>query len=319
MVSEMPLVSVVMPSYNHERFISETIGSVLGQSFKDFELIIIDDASKDNSKQIIEGFCERENRVNAIFHKENMGIARTLNDGIEKAKGKFIALIGSDDVWSKDKLKKQVEILEKNEDLVVWSEGKIIDAHGNPTGELFTEMHGASKKKKSGDIFDELLKGNFIFGSSLIYKRGNTGDLMFNETLKYLNDYQFEVDLAAKYEYFFILEPLVMYRIHGGNTILSDRESWQKDRLMVNDYFLHKYSNRISNKMKSRFFLSSSLVFSNIGEKAKAMQYMIRAIKLNPFYLWNIYYLVFISTNKNGVISNFLRRSFERVLILIAR
>src|SRR5665647_2754849 len=100
----MPLVSVVMPSYNHEEFVSESIESVLGQDFDNLELIIVDDASTDSSRQIIQKYAEEDTRIRVILHEANRGIAKTLNDGTEAAKGKFIAIIASDDVWARDKL-----------------------------------------------------------------------------------------------------------------------------------------------------------------------------------------------------------------------
>jgi len=308
----MPLVSIIMTSYNHEKFISIAIKSVLNQTVTDLELIIIDDASKDDSRQIIKDYSKKDGRIKTVFHGENRGIAKTLNEGIEKAVGTYIAFIGSDDVWHKDKIQKQIDILMKNEDLIVWSEGEIIDNNGNPTGELFTQKQGASKKKKSGNIFEILLLGNFIFGSSMIFKRKNAKDIRFNEALKYLNDHQYYVDLAKKYEYFFFSESLAMYRIHGGNTILSDEEGWQRDRIIINDYFLQRYADEISDKLKGKILLTSSEVFSLFGEKAKTLQYVYQAIRLNPFYLKNLYYLFFAFTNKNWFIYNYLRRFYKK-------
>ena len=152
-----------MASYNHEKYISETIESVLNQSFKDFELIIVDDFSRDNSRAIIEDYGRKDKRVKAFFHKKNMGIAPTLNDLLSKTSGKYVAYIDSDDVWDPLKLEKQLSILEKNESLVVWCEGEIIDKNSIPTGKKFSELNFAINKKKSGRIFEELLPSNFIF------------------------------------------------------------------------------------------------------------------------------------------------------------
>ena len=308
-----------MPSYNHEEFISIAIESVLNQTTTDLELIIIDDASKDNSSKIIEDYSMKDSRIKTLFHKENKGIARTLNDGVKKAKGKFIAFVASDDVWIKDKLEKQIRILEKNEDLIVWSEGKIIDANGNSSGELFTHMHAASDKKKSGNIFEELILSNIIFGSSLIFKRESAQDLSFNEAMKYLNDHQYYVDLAKKYEYFFISEPLVMYRIHGENTILRDKIGWQTDQIILNNYFLKRYNDEISDNVKSKIFLNSGIVFSSIGEKSKAMQYVYNAVRFNPFNLGNLYYLFLAFFDKNAIVHNFLQEHHKKYKTLIQK
>ena len=134
----MPLVSVVIPSYNHEKFVSEAIESVLGQDFDDLELIIVDDASTDTSRQIIQKYAAEDARVRVILHETNCGIAKTCNDGIAAAKGKFLAVTASDDVWMKDKLSKQLAVLESDEDLVVWTEAEIIDESGQPVGSTWT-------------------------------------------------------------------------------------------------------------------------------------------------------------------------------------
>jgi glycosyltransferase involved in cell wall biosynthesis len=309
----MPLVSVLMPSYNHERYISEAIEGVLNQTFADFELIIIDDASKDKSKEIIKIYKEKDSRIRTIFHNENKGIARTLNDGFEEAKGKFIAFTASDDVWVKDKLKKQLEVLEKNEDLVVWSESLIIDALGNPAGEFFTQKYRASKRKESGDIFEELLKGNYICATSVILKRENLKDIRFDEQLKYLNDYKFAVDLARRYKFYFIPEPLAMYRIHGRNVSLSDREEgWQKDQIIIGQYFLRKYGDEIPSRVKSKIYLSIGGAYLHLGERENAKQYVYRAIKLNPFDRANLVYVVLALTAEDSHIRNFLRWCYQK-------
>lgn len=285
----MPLVSVLMPSYNHEQFISAAIESVLNQTFADFELIIIDDASEDDSRRIIESFSDKDDRIEAIFHKRNMGIARTINDCIEKAKGKFIAFIASDDLWVKDKLKKQLEVLAKDENLVVWSEALLIDGQGNLTGELFTKKHGASKKKKSGDIFEDLLKGNVICCSSVTVKRGKLEGIRFDEHLKYLNDHKFMVDLARRYKYYFIPEALVMYRIHGRNIILSDKLGRTKDRIIMEKYFLREYGNEISSKARAiaLYYIGVNLCHQKDLETGR--KYMLKALRKDPL---NIKYLL---------------------------
>jgi len=98
----MPLVSVIMPSFNHEKFISIAIENILNQTFADFEYIIIDDASKDKSKEIIRIYEARDSRIHAIFHDRNQGISKTSNDGLKMAKGKYVFFTDSDCQVSKD-------------------------------------------------------------------------------------------------------------------------------------------------------------------------------------------------------------------------
>src|SRR5207248_1070410 len=124
---------------------------------------IVDDCSKDNSFAIIESYAKQDDRIKTSRHHKNLGIAQTINDGLEAATGKYFSFIGSDDVLMVNKLEAQLKIIEKDDDLVVWSEMIIIDKESRPTGKLFTEIYDTNNnKKKSGFIFDDLLKTNYI-------------------------------------------------------------------------------------------------------------------------------------------------------------
>ncbi|AIY90175.1 glycosyltransferase [Geoglobus acetivorans] len=308
-----PTVSIIMPSYNHGRFIHEAIKSVLNQTFDDLELIIIDDGSTDNSRDIIQRFAELDSRVIPLFHEKNMGIARTVNDGLDAAKGEFVAFTQSDDVWISNKLETQLEILARDEDLVVWSEGEIVDAEGNSTGQTFTEMHNATNRKKSGYIFYELLKGNFVYGSSRILKRKNIGKLRFDESLRYLNDYKFEVELAFRYDYYFIKRPLAKYRIHGKNTILADKPGWLLDTIRVNRYFLDHYGSRISRELRTLLYYKIAAAYGQLGNKKVATQYLYKIFSTCPASPYWSMLLVILCTKEDSVIRQVFRRLYKMV------
>jgi glycosyltransferase involved in cell wall biosynthesis len=278
----MPLISVIMASYNHEKYIPESIESVLDQSFNDLELIIIDDTSKDNSRKVIEKYSKVDPRVRLVFHEKNLGIAKTFNEGIQLSKGKFIAFLASDDVWTVDKLKKQMEILEKDENVIVWTEGEIINDVGQPVGKKFTDFNGGSNRKKSGHIFNDLMLVNYIFGSSLVLKRDNLKDIRFDEGLKYLNDYLFYLDLSVLYDYHFIDESLVKYRIHGNNAIFSNKKEWYLDMIKVNDYVLNKYHTLINKYIKTKILCYNVYLCYTLGDVRASLDYLIKGIKLSP-------------------------------------
>ncbi|MFC2166810.1 glycosyltransferase family 2 protein [Acidobacteriota bacterium] len=271
-----------MASYNHEQFIAETIESVLNQTFADFELNIVDDGSLDNSKEIINKYAELDPRIRFVFHEKNEGIARTYNDGLDMARGRYIALVASDDIWNKVKLQKQLDIMNKNENLVVWSEAAIIDSKGKYTGRLFTEMVGAIRRKKSGDIFEELVRGNYLC-AHIFAKKEYFQTLRFDEDLKYLNDYKLLLELANNCRFHFLSEPLVRYRIHKGNTINSDAVNWRKDMIKLGEEILQKYDHKISNRSKAKVFLTISAANSKLGNVSESRKNLYKAIKLNPF------------------------------------
>ncbi len=286
----MVLVSVLLPSYNHEKFIAETIESVLAQTIKDLEFIIIDDFSSDRSTEIIKKYQEKDDRIKFLVHRENIGISKTENELLNMAKGKYVAFLNSDDVWDKQKIEKQLKVLERDENLIIWTEGEIIDENSKLIGMKFTEKHGASRKKKSGNIFEELLYNNFIFFASLLFKRENLGDLRFNEKLNIINDFQFEVALAENYDYFFISEPLAKYRVHDYNTIfLENKVPIRKEYFFIFKLFLEKYSEKIPKKLKLYIYQKIIDLSISLANKSEIRSKSYNPFKIDPFrFIYNI-------------------------------
>lgn len=112
---QKPLVSVIMPAYNAERFVEEAILSVVNQTVTDWELIVIDDCSTDHTGAIVEKLAERDDRIRFIKNAENMGVARTRNKGLELFRGKYVALLDSDDYWKSRFLEKMIARAEETE------------------------------------------------------------------------------------------------------------------------------------------------------------------------------------------------------------
>ncbi|WP_424353744.1 glycosyltransferase family 2 protein [Methanobacterium sp. MBAC-LM] len=267
----MPVVSVIMPSYNHEKFIPEAIESVLGQTFRDLELIIIDDKSGDNSQQIIDEFAQKDNRIKKIFHRENLGIAKTINEGIKNSTGKYIALIASDDMWIREKLEKQLKILEADENLVVWCNSAIIDSNSNLTGEITSEKY--KNATPHGYVFEEIVN-SWISGSGIIIKRENIQDMRYSENLKYLNDTQFYADLAYRYQFYYMVEALSKYRLHGDNASfgeITDIKGWYHDSLVLCIYLFQEYGSGLSYKALKNIFYKTCIVPFMIGTQNDAL------------------------------------------------
>ena len=118
-MKNLPLVTVIMPCYNREKYVVEAIESILNQSYKNFEFIIIDDCSTDNTFEIVKEYAKKDNRIIALRNDKNYCYVHSLNKGIEIAKGKYIARMDDDDISLPERFEKQVEFLEKNEDIIV--------------------------------------------------------------------------------------------------------------------------------------------------------------------------------------------------------
>lgn len=129
-----PLVSIITPVYNAEEFIVDTINSVLSQTYQNWELILVDDVSTDSSREIIQKFEQEDKRIKVVLLKENSGAAIARNTAIDYAKGKYIAFVDSDDLWTSDKLQKQVQFMEKNDYSFTFTSYRMINEDGSDTG-----------------------------------------------------------------------------------------------------------------------------------------------------------------------------------------
>lgn len=116
-----PYITVVMPNYNGHRFVEQAIDSVLAQTYHNFELVVVDDCSKDDSLQLINQKAQNDSRIRIIALEKNSGVANARNVGIKAAKGEYIALLDNDDLWTEDKLERQVVIAERGADIVYCS------------------------------------------------------------------------------------------------------------------------------------------------------------------------------------------------------
>jgi len=126
----IPLVSIIMPAYNIERYIEKAIRSVINQTFTDWELIVIDDGSKDSTLDIIELMVAEDERISSMPNETNIGVAKTRNRGIDIARGKYIALLDSDDIWYENKLELQIKKLEAEKADICYCSYAIIDEEG---------------------------------------------------------------------------------------------------------------------------------------------------------------------------------------------
>jgi glycosyltransferase involved in cell wall biosynthesis len=279
-----PRVSVVMPSYNHRRFLAEAVESVLNQSVRDIELIVVDDASTDGSRDLIQSYRQRDARVRAVFHPRNEGISRTFNDGIDLASGEYLAFLASDDLWLEHKLEEQLAAAQAFPGRVIWGDNYYVDGQG---AFLDAEQQTAHRKREeipalSGNLLDALLQGNFIFIWSLLLRRDILGDLRFDRDLIYLNDYKLVLDLAVKHDFHYVDAPLFKYRIHGANSILSNPHVWQRDKAKVAQHLLQTYGGRLPAKMKARLFVQIALCARDDEDYAAAARAMWKANLLYP-------------------------------------
>lgn len=152
---ENNLVSIIMPAYNAQKYISDSITSVLNQTYKNWELIIVDDYSTDNTLAIIEEFKKCDNRIILLRQDQNSGVAAARNKGIEHAKGRFLAFLDSDDIWEKTKLEKQVNFMLKNKIYFSYTSYQLMDENNNLSNKVV-------KVQNEPIEFEKLLECNYF-------------------------------------------------------------------------------------------------------------------------------------------------------------
>ena len=214
---EIPKISVIMPVYNTEKYLKYSIESILNQSFKDFEFIIINDGSTDNSLNIIKEYSTRDNRIK-IVDQENSGVSISRNKGIINSIGEYVAFVDADDIWELNKLEIQLKEFEKDVELKICGTlAKIINEDNLEIGH-FNYPPITDKEIKLKSIY----KNPFIT-SSLLLKRGILDiEKLFNKNLSLAEDYEFNTKYLYKNKCKNLSEYLVKYRIHN---ISSSRKS----------------------------------------------------------------------------------------------
>jgi len=280
-------ISVIIPTYNRANLLPRAIESVLRQTFKNFELIIVDDGSTDNTTEVVKEFLKKDKRIKYIKLNKNSGVpAHPRNIGIQNAVGEYIAFLDSDDEWLPEKLEKQMQLFTNSSNNLgfVGCNGIVIDEKNNKTTEY--------KILKYEDIFKELLINNFISTSSILVKKKVFNKIgFFDENLKIGEDRDMWIRIAQQYKFDFISQPLFKYYIHGYN--ITQTAAF-KDREKDAEYFLEKYNKFYESNRRLRDFYfrkkgSINLINGNLHEGQK---FILKSMMINPLYFKNYLYLV---------------------------
>ena len=241
----MVKISVIMASYEHERFVKRCVQSVLDQTFQDFEFLITDDGSKDKTADVIRSI--KDPRIKLHVFPENLGAAYAGNDALSRASGEYIALINSDDFWYPHKLEKQLLHLESNprfaavftHPCVVDEDGQAIPAH--PLQTVF-DKHSNGRHWWLRYFFFE---GNALCHPTVLMRKKAYEEIGFYDPrLCQLGDFDLWVRLACQYDFDILPEPLIGFRILNGNRNVSSpnldnmvRDMWEFEQVL--NHYLH--------------------------------------------------------------------------------
>lgn len=275
----MPTISVIIHTYNNEKFIGETIESVLSQTYKDYEIIIVDDGSTDNTRAALLPYMDKIR----YHYKENGGIASAKNAGIKLSKAKFIAFFDHDDLWVPDKLKMQMEYFKKNPQAGLVYSKYITFKNGK-------KLRTRPKKGYSGWIFAKLLSKSIIQTSTVMVKKECLDAIgPFDESFALADEYDLFLRIARKFQCGFIDKELTKYRVHDSNAsrndFLFDKENLRVYKRVYDNYTdLGRREEKILKKRIARYSLKVAGRFYAQGQLEESMKYHNEALIYLPFY-----------------------------------
>lgn len=210
MNSNQPLISVVMPAYNAEKYIAESIESILNQTFKNFELIILNDNSSDKTKDIVLSYAQNDNRIVYVEKQSNHGPATLRNEGISLAKGSFFALNDADDLSESTRFEKQIAVFNNHPNVAVCGSW-ILNFGDNMDSYVFEAPQNPI------DIKLLFLSYDCLANSSAMFRKSCVEDLEYQKEYVPAEDYKLWSEVIVKQDFFIIQEALVHYRQHENN------------------------------------------------------------------------------------------------------
>ncbi len=285
----VPLITVIIPTYNRAHLIERAIKSVLGQTYKEIEVFIIDDASTDNTKEVVKQF--KSKCIHYIRLKTNKGVSNARNIGIEKAKGEYIAFLDSDDEWLPTKLEQQIKAFQntKFKKIIVITCG-------------FSFIRKANSQqwtpKLKGDVLADMLYGKIRDHQPQCW--------LIKKELIDINNIRFDIRMHSSEDWDFLIQLLKVGQLDYVSDILvniyqdKDERLWNHTRqLEAIDILIDKYKNEsfFNSRILSDFYVSKANMCLHLGKKQEAKSSMFNAFKLNKnrkTLLWSIIAIIIL-------------------------
>lgn len=283
-----PLVSVIIPAYNAELFIEETLASVLTQTYTNIEVLVVDDGSRDRTAEIVQAVAEKDSRI-SLLRSSNHGVAAARNLAIENSGGEYVAPLDADDIWYPQKLEKQVEsfTLAGTDVGLVYAWSACIDENGQLTG-------GYSDPDVEGEVCLQLVYCNFIGnGSAPLIRRScleRVGgyDSQYRENgAEGVEDYDLYVRIAEHYKYGIVREFLIGYRIIEGS-MSCNTAAMAKGLALLRSAFRRRHPElpeRVYRWAESSCCEYLGYKSNDSGDRWGAVRWLSRAVVLDPALL----------------------------------
>ena len=299
----MPKVSVIIPTHNRPVYLRSAITSVLNQTYKDFEIIVVDDASEDDTEQVVAAFGEP--RIRYFRHETGKGDGGARNTGIAHARGDYIGFLDDDDQWLPEKLALQIAVLENSQARV----GGVYTGHFDISGSD-GRITNVSYPIRRGDLSQYALIESCIITSCVLLRKECFEKVgLFDESIPYCNDRDMWIRIAQSFQFEYIKQPLVKYRVHD-NKLSTNFTLAVKGREII----LQKYGAAFSRYRREHAerYLTLGELYCYDGNMKKGRKAFFKAIKIYPLEIRS-YYFCFLSLGGSGFFK-VLRRGMQRLL-----
>lgn len=277
------LVSVIVPVYNREHLISETLDSILEQTYRPIEIVVINDGSTDCSIDILNQYASRNPGIFNIIDQHNTGQVAARNNGIRTARGEFIAFLDSDDKWHPLKLEKQIPMFSTPNVALVYSGLEKIDESGRP---FQTELCDPSR---TDELYMHLLVSNQMTGGTVVVTRAVLNEVgLFDESFKAAENWDLWLRVCRDHRAKLVNEPLVQYRVHGQNMSKDRMLMIQAKEAIISKHCSYKARNEEEAKFQNLAYADIDYCrgvhyFSN-GQYQQAKPFFKNTIKRHALY-----------------------------------
>ncbi|MEA5401570.1 glycosyltransferase [Arcicella sp. DC2W] len=281
-----PIVTVIALCYNHSKFLVESLSSVLHQTYKAIQLIVVDDASEDDSQQKILTFLQDYPAVQWIFNEKNTGNCKSFNQALFLAKGKYIIDLSTDDVLEKTRIEKQVRYFESLSDShgVVFSNAIFIDEQGK----ILRTLYDKNQSIPEGNIYSKLIEQSFVLPSTMMVKKEVLEELKgYDETLAY-EDFDFWIRSSRNWEYAYLPEILTYQRVVSAS--LSSKFIQKKNQLVISTVkvcakiqSLNRNETENKSLIKRLYLVLKQCVFTENFEAGEEVVKMLNQLKGHTF------------------------------------
>ena len=272
----MPLVSVVIPAYRRGHVIERALQSVLEQTYQDFEILVVDDGSKDNTASVVAALAKTEPRIHYLCHDTNRGAQAARNTGIRAATGKWVAFLDSDDYWLPDSLEKRLTIAEKESVEVVYSGCNVIRNDGNLTPFGIPAFSGSI-------YFNVLISPGPMFQSLLVSKVALEAIEYLDEKIIAYQEWDTSIRLAKLFNFAFMPEPTFIYDCRGDDTISKNMKRDVEGYQQVFNKHFSEVIKQAGPRAVAHHYQNIANRYQSIDEQDSATYYQFLSLLWWPF------------------------------------